>query len=493
MPVTVSGSGRSYALVNNSFTNAASGTVISPADANSAHGDLAAALNTALVLSPIEGQRRQMGIQAYTATPPASPSEGQVWLVAAGGTGVFAGKDKKYGAYVSASWTFFDPAPGDMAIVVGSRQSFIYDASGIWQPGYTLPGAFAAIGANSDITSLAGLTTPLSTAQGGTGANTVAGAIAAIGAPVVPQGRLTLISGAPVVTSTVSGATTIYYTPHIGRLVSIYDGARFVPTDIGGELSNVTTASSVNKAGPAAVGANAIYDLFVWNDAGVIRLTRGPAWSVAGAGTSTRGTGASTTELARVNGILVNAWAITNGPGVNLGTYVGTILSNGSSTIDWIYGSAAVGGGAARFCVWNMYNRVDVATCVADATASWTYATAAWRFANNSSSMSVTFVFGAVGDDVLSVYNAMLSASVAGNPISTGVGLNTSSTFSQTTSFSNVVNSIASSSYYSGSVPAGWNFVAAVEYGNATAAGFFVGNSGAPSRMQSGLTATLRM
>ncbi|MFX7792760.1 hypothetical protein ABTK00_20200, partial [Acinetobacter baumannii] len=73
---------------------------------------------------------------------------------------------------------FFDPSPGDTAIVVSTRQSLIYDASGAWLVGNALAGA------NGDITSLTGLTTPLSVAQGGTAGNNAATARAGIGAAV---------------------------------------------------------------------------------------------------------------------------------------------------------------------------------------------------------------------------------------------------------------------------------------------------------------------
>lgn len=44
------------------------------------------------------------------------------------------------------------------------------------------------------------------------------------------------------------------------------------------ELSNDLTQSTTGKAGPAAAGPYQVIDLFVWSDAGTIRLTRGPKW-----------------------------------------------------------------------------------------------------------------------------------------------------------------------------------------------------------------------
>lgn len=94
--------------------------------------------------------------------------------------------------------------------------------------------------------------------------------------PGVPGGRLTLSSGVPVMTSTVSGATTIYYTPYLHQFVPLYDGTDWKMFDVGGELSQTTSDSTKS---PAAVVQYALYDLFLWVDSGTYRCTRGPAWT----------------------------------------------------------------------------------------------------------------------------------------------------------------------------------------------------------------------
>jgi hypothetical protein len=204
----------------------------------------------------------------------------------------------------------------------------------------------------------------------------------------MPGGRLTLATGAAVMTSDVAGATTVFYTPYLGRLVPIWNGTTaFVMTDTGGELSQATTDTTKS---PSAVAAGSVYDIFVWNDGGTIRATRGPAW----ASLASRGTGLGTTQLQLLNGIYVNANAIANGPSANLGTYVGTISSNGSAQIDWKLGSSASGGGTATLGVWNAYNRVAVRAQVSDSTASWTYGAATVRPANNSTGNRVNLVSG---------------------------------------------------------------------------------------------------
>ncbi len=227
----------------------------------------------------------------------------------------------------------------------------------------------------------------------------------------LPQGRLTLTANTPVMTSTASAQTTIRYTPYLGTLVPVWNGRSFDMVDIGSELTNSTTASSVGGAGPAAVTTSSNYDLFVWGN-GI--LTRGPAWSSS----SSRGTGAGTTELVRVKGVWVNANAITNGPPARRGTYVGTARTNGSSTVDWTLGTTAAGGGAAVLNVWNAYNRVQVNTFVGENTDTWTYATATWRALNNSASNSLSFVYGLAEDGA--TFTAASAGCGAGSPAAFG-------------------------------------------------------------------------
>ena len=203
---------------------------------------------------------------------------------------------------------------------------------------------------------------------------------------ILPGGRLTLATATPVMMSSVTGATTVYYTPYKGRSVPIWNGTVFVATDTGGELSQTTTDTTKS---PAAVGASSVYDVFVWNDAGTIRATRGKVWT---------STTARADALILKNGVLVNNVAVTNGPEQFYGTYVGTIASNGTSTIDWTLGTAASGGGAANLMVWNYYNRVNTITRVTDSGATYTYQTATVRQARASATNQINYVSGVAED-----------------------------------------------------------------------------------------------
>lgn len=58
------------------------------------------------------------------ATPPASPGDGQCWIVGTGATGTWAGKDRQLAAWQDGAWTFFAPKPGFTAFAgdTGSLQ-----------------------------------------------------------------------------------------------------------------------------------------------------------------------------------------------------------------------------------------------------------------------------------------------------------------------------------------------------------------------------------
>jgi hypothetical protein len=247
---------------------------------------------------------------------------------------------------------------------------------------------------------------------------------------ITPQGRLTLVTATPVMTSAQTAKTTIYYTPYVGSTIPIYDGTNWSHARFS-ELSNITTNSSTGSAGPAATTTNSNYDLFVWLNSGTLTLTRGPAWT----SDTARGTGAGTTQLTMTNGIWTNTVAITNGPGAGVGTYVGTVRTDGSSQVNWNpTPSAAAGGGNARVDVFNAYNRIRVDTKSQDSTASWVYNTNTWRSTNNSTSNRINYIDG------LGEMSVGVTASISCNPgaSNSGIGVNrdsTSATPSSTVSF----------------------------------------------------------
>lgn len=302
-----------------------------------------------------------------------------------------------------------------------------------------------------------------------TGVTSLNGQTSALTVPLHPQGRLTLQTATPVMTSTQSAKTTIFYTAYQGNQIPIYDGTNMISTTItGNEISVLTTDTTKS---PAAIGASKVNDWFVWNDGGTIRISHGPDWT-------NDTTPSAGTALVNVNGFLLNSVTITNGPAASRGTYVGTTRSNGSSQLDYIFGAAASGGTAAFFGVWNMYNRVSTSTQVIDSGAAYTYTSSTVRQARGSAGNQASFVLGRTEDGVSSLYASRISLTGASNAQgSIGIGLDTTTGYSSPSGFVNAPNAVAYSSTPNTSlisgVAQGYHVISANEGGDATNANSF--------------------
>lgn len=195
-----------------------------------------------------------------------------------------------------------------------------------------------------------------------------------------PQGYLTLTnlaSGGPITSADAASVTSVFYSPAIGQLCPVYNGTSFI--------NQVFTEQTLTLASQHV--ANSIYDVFAFLASNVFTIGTGPAWSTITPGSCARGTGAGTTQLQRLNGILTNQNSMTARNGTttytvaaNQGTYLGSIH------IDTTAGqvSCLVSFGQNRkWGVWNAYNRVPIRLLCGDSTVSWVYSTSAFRASNN--------------------------------------------------------------------------------------------------------------
>lgn len=289
-----------------------------------------------------------------------------------------------------------------------------------------------------------------------------------------PQGRLTLASGTPVMMSTQSAKTTLYYTPYVGNQIPIYDGANMVPTAFP-ELS----------ATNAGIGNSKVSDWFVWNNAGTISLAFVNRANDTAAG-----------DFALGGGFIFNNSAISGGPAQFRGTYVGTTRTDASGNFNWVLGSVGTTSATqALLMVWNAYNRVSVSTRVGDSSTSWTYAVAnTWRATNGNATATVrvSMVRGLDEDGVSAVYAAMCLAG-SGATVAAGIGLDSTTGFSGINGFN--ANSTVQSpitSYYSGQPGVGVHFMQAIEYQNTATPSTHYGSAGV-AYYQSGLVVQARM
>jgi hypothetical protein len=220
------------------------------------------------------------------------------------------------------------------------------------------------------------------------------------------SGRLTLTSGTPILTATVSGANTVYFTPYQNNL--------FV------EVSQVTTDTTKS---PAAAAANSNYDVFCWY-APAFSCTRGPPWT----SNTARGAGAGTTQISGMPP--TNTVAITNGPGAGQGYYVGSFRTNASATVDYIFAAGASGGTAGVISVWNYYNRRHVGMKVIDNGASYSYTLSTIRQARASAGNQISFLSGLAEDAISAVRAGSMNAAAVANAFSqTGIGLDSTTAY----------------------------------------------------------------
>ncbi len=273
------------------------------------------------------------------------------------------------------------------------------------------------------------------------------------------QGYLTASADAtnPVLTTDSIGATTIYYTAFRGNLMFIYNGISFSPVTItGGQLSLALSGS--------AQASNGIYDVIGFLDVATPRIAFSPAWATPAAGSGARGTGGGSPQLARINGILVNAvqQTVNNGAttytvAANRGTYLGSAFidsSSGQVTCHVTYGQSR------KWGVWNAYNRESICLKAGDPTVSWTYHVNAIRASNNNSANSFTSFSGLAEEWCSTRFDQKVSTN--GIAIS-GIGYNSTNTYSGVTGVRDAIST--NSAAYEAAPSLGVNVFTCLEQG----------------------------
>jgi hypothetical protein len=323
-----------------------------------------------------------------------------------------------------------------------------------------------------------------------------------------PQGRLTLTAGVPVLSSDVTAATSIYYSPLIGQLVPVYSGTEWVVKSI---LSSTTDTTGLTLALDSNSGhtgyhvSGSLFDLFAAVVSGTLYFGTGPAWT----STTARGSGAATTELEMFSGVWVNKQSMTlrhgsaSGNTVTVparqGTYLGTFAASANGQTEMTFKpSAAAGGTANKLYLWNGYNQVPMHAICRDSTDTWTYATSTIRSANNSTSNRVGFVLGLGGGRVSGRYCAYSRWSASTGAI-VGVGYDSTTAFMDQ-NFPNfldingasVVDAFPMVSPFDMQTSdIGFHYVQALEWANTASTVTFFGDNALPTLIQMGLSATV--
>jgi hypothetical protein len=244
----------------------------------------------------------------------------------------------------------------------------------------------------------------------------------------VADGRLTITSGVPVVSS--SFGSTLYYTPFRGNRMSLYSGSIWQILTFS-ELSLAVNTLTNDK--PA--------DIWAYNNGGVVALDF-TVWTNA----TTRAT-----ALTIQDGVIVKSGATTR-------RYLGTVYPVTGQILDTP---------ANRNC-WNYNNRVVRPILIQETgSATSSYNTATWRQANGNAANQVTVMVG-IGEDALHLHaSALIGTGTAGDRAYVGISTQAASPFTPIGSCLGVSSTsapaagfVTAESDFTGIVsPAFWTFV----------------------------------
>lgn len=265
-----------------------------------------------------------------------------------------------------------------------------------------------------------------------------------------PGGRLTGTTGTPVVDN--ASITSIYYTPYVSDIIPLWDGTRWLCrqfTELTYTLSGVSTGS--------------VYDIFVYDNSGTATLEK-LVWT----NTTTRATAVTIQD-----GRYCKSGDKTR---LYLGTFYGDATNTTVDTVGKRY-------------LWNMYNRRRRPMSVNESADSWTYTTATWRAANNSSANRVQFVLGLDEDAVRAVVRgATNNVFTVAAPV--GIGLDRTNV-----NDAQVYGNISTAGAYSHAVAeycaqpgAGYHYLQWIEYSAALGTTTWYGDTGDPTAYRFGMT-----
>jgi len=267
----------------------------------------------------------------------------------------------------------------------------------------------------------------------------------------IVEGRLTLTTATPVTTSDVTGAATIYFTPYNGDRIAVYDSTNWGLYTFSELSLSLTLTSDKN------------YDVFIYDNQGTLTLELSAAW---------------TNDTTRADALYLQDGAYVKFDDVSR-RYLGTIRASGTDTTE---------DSASKRYVWNYYNRVTKHMSVVDTTDSWTYTTATWRAANNSTANRVQYVVGLNEDEVIATVHATATNTAA--VVSVGVGVDSTSANSAQIYGALAVAYSEPEAFYKGFPGLGYHFLQWLEISQAQNTTDWHGDNGVPDIEQSGLLAS---
>lgn len=277
--------------------------------------------------------------------------------------------------------------------------------------------------------------------------------------------RLSLASGTPITANDLTSKNTIYLTPDVGNNIALYTNSKW----------ELLPTSEVSIAVPSATST--LFDIFAYNSSGTCTLET-VNWA-----SSTPGTCSRATSLTRQDGVYVQSGSTNK-------RYLGTGCTTATAGL--------CEDSLANRLLWNYYNRRTRA-CQAplETTDSWTYTTATIRQANANPNNKFNLVIGVEEDPVNADVVSGASNTNAGVAAWTMVGVN-STTSMAINAIGNPVTTpaggylVSPRSAWIGHPGLGLNYIAWLEYSDASGTTTWRGDGGLPALRQSGIWGSMR-
>jgi hypothetical protein len=210
--------------------------------------------------------------------------------------------------------------------------------------------------------------------------------------PQAPGLRLSLTTAVPVTTSDVTGATTIYYTPHTNGIIWLYVSGKWRPF-----------ATPEVSLAIGTVTSDLAHDIFAYASSGVVTLEQ-LAWT----NNTTRAT-----AIVRKDGFKVKSGDTSR---LLVGTYLPTSTTQTADAL------------ATRY-LSNTYNRAPRKLRCFEDTDSWNYLTAAWQpVRTGSNGAANSFSYLSSESDILVQAHAMSLVLVSSGAANAGAGIGIDST-----------------------------------------------------------------
>ena len=278
------------------------------------------------------------------------------------------------------------------------------------------------------------------------------GSMALASASPIQCGRLTLTSGVPVTTTDVTGASTIYYTPHIGDVIALYDGTTWTPrvfTELSRSISGLTSGKN--------------YDVVLYLNGSTLTLDLMPAWTSNTARAS---------AISFQNGTHVNTSSFTSvmaGHSVSAARaiVVGTIRATGTSTTE---------DSMAKRLICNSRNVHMRYVTKASAGGVHNYDTNTWRaWANDATNIVEWLAFDNHMVGTIQVTGSWIAGSTTGLGLGLGIDSTTSAYNPIEQFFAGSAGGTTVGPIYTG---IGYHYGAAVQRGGGATSTFFYANLG---------------